>query len=86
MSTVTAADIFDRVIDPSNPTLTPEAAKAILNLGYCESDHIRMAELAAKSNEGTLTPEEKRELESYVFVGDVMAMMKSKARRVANAP
>ena len=52
MATVTEADIFSRPIDPSNPTLKPEAAKAILELGYTENDHARMAELAQKSNEG----------------------------------
>jgi hypothetical protein len=77
---ITEADIFSRVIDPSNPTLTPEAAKGILQLNYSEADHARMAELARKSNEGSLTPDEQRELESYVFVGDVLAMIKSKAR------
>ncbi len=77
---VTEVDIFNRVIDPSNPTLTPEAARALLHFGYSDSDHARMAELARKSNDGTLTPEEHRELESYVFVGDVLAMLKSKAR------
>ena len=80
MASVTEADIFSRVIDPSNPTLSREAAEALLQLGYAESDHARMAELAQKSNEGTLSPEERRELESYVFVGDVLALLKSKAR------
>ncbi len=74
------ADIFNRVIDPTNPTLKPDAAKAILDLGYSESDHARMADLAQRSNEGTLTPVERRELEGYVFVGDVLALLKSKAR------
>lgn len=77
---ITEADIFTRLIDASNPTLTPEAAAAILQLNYVESDHVRMAELAAKSNEGTLTSDERRELDSYVFVGDVLSLMKAKAR------
>jgi len=80
MAIVTEADIFNRVIDASNPTLTPEAAAGILQLGYSESDHRRMAELAEKSNQGTLTPDERREFESYVFVGDVLSLLKSKAR------
>ena len=80
MAAATEADIFSRLIDPSNPTLKPEAAKAILELGYTESDHARMAELAYRSSEGELTPQERRELEGYVFVGDVLAMLKSKAR------
>jgi hypothetical protein len=80
MAIVTEADVFSRLIDASNPTLTPEAAAGILQLGYCEADHRRMAELAEKSDEGTLTPDERRELESYVFVGDVLSLLKSKAR------
>jgi hypothetical protein len=77
---VTEADIFSRLIDPSNPTLTPAAAAGILQLTYSETDHARMAELAEKSNNGLLTPDEHRELESYVFVGDVLSLLKSKAR------
>ena len=74
------ADIFGRVIDPASPALTPAAAEGLLSLGYSEADHARMAELAAKSNAGTLTPAERRELEGYVFVGDLLSMLKSKAR------
>jgi hypothetical protein len=44
------ADIFGRLIDPSNPTLMPQAAEGILSLSYSEADHARMSELAAKSN------------------------------------
>jgi hypothetical protein len=84
MATASEAEIFSRVIDPSNPTLTAEAARAILQLGYSEADHARTEELARKSNEGTLTPDERRELEGYVFVGDVLSMLKSKARLSLN--
>ena len=80
MSTISEADIFSRVIDPANPSLTPDVAKGILQLSYSEADHARIAALASKSNEGALTPDERRELESYVFVGDVLSMLKSKAR------
>jgi hypothetical protein len=80
MALITEADVFSRLIDASNPTLTPEAAAGILQLAYSQADHARMAELASKSNAGTLTPEDRRELESYVFVGDVLSLMKSKAR------
>jgi len=77
---ITEIDIFSRLIDASNPTLTPEAAAGILQLAYTEADHARMALLAAKSNEGVLTSDEQRELESYVFVGDVLSLLQSKAR------
>lgn len=73
-------EIFSRLIDPGNPTMTPEAAAAVLQLTFAPTDHARMQELARKSNEGELTPDERRELESYVFVGDVLGILKSKAR------
>jgi hypothetical protein len=74
------ADIIGRVIDPSNPTLTRAAAEWILALGYSEADQARMTELTAKSNQGVLTPAEHRKLEGYVFVGDPLSILKSKAR------
>jgi hypothetical protein len=75
------ADIFSRVIDPSNPLLTADAAKGLLALGYTDADHSRMAELASKSNAGQLTQDERREFEGYVFVGDLLSILKSKARQ-----
>jgi hypothetical protein len=57
------AEIFSRVIDPSNPSLTPQAAQGILSLRYSDADHVRMADLAEKSDSGSLTIEEHRELE-----------------------
>jgi hypothetical protein len=39
-----------------------------------------MSELAEKSNRGEISETERRELEGYVFVGDMLAILKSKAR------
>ena len=52
----------------------------LLSPGYAEADHARMAELAAKSNDGVVTPAERREIESYALVDDVLSMLKAKAR------
>ena len=68
-----------RMISLNHVTLTPEVARALLTFDFSEADHVRMAELARKSNEGSLDADERREFESYVFVGDVLALMKSKA-------
>lgn len=80
MATGTEADIFSRIIDASNPTLSVDGARAILELNFSVQDHARIAELSERSDEGTLTDEERREYDGYVFVGDVLALMKSKAR------
>jgi hypothetical protein len=74
------ADIFRRIIDSGNPALTPEAARALLQLDFTDADQARMEELARKSNAGELTPDERSEFEGYVFVGDVLGMLQSRAR------
>jgi hypothetical protein len=79
MSSRTA--ILDRVIEPDIGDLSPEGAESILRLGFRESDHARMDDLAAKAKAGTLSDEEKDELEQYLLVADFLAILKSKARR-----
>jgi hypothetical protein len=86
MTHVTEADIFSRVIDPANPSLTHEAAQAILQLGFADGDHARMAELAQMNNDGTISGDERRELEGYIFVGDILSMLKAKAAASLNKP
>ena len=86
MTAEAEADTFERVIDPEHPVLTPTAAEALLALGSSESDHDRTADVAAKSNGGTLTPTERRELQGYVFVGDLLSLLKSKARLSLRQP
>jgi hypothetical protein len=57
-----------------------ELARKILKLDYSEANHARMAELARKSNEGLLSDDERKELESYVVAGDLLSLLQSKAR------
>jgi len=78
MNTETA--IWERVIKPGDADLSQDVAQFILHLDFREEDHERMEELAQKSNDGTLTADERAELENYVRVGNVMALMQSKAR------
>jgi hypothetical protein len=41
-----------------------------------------MQDLADKSQAGTLTEDEERELDSYLHIGNLLAVMQSKARLV----
>ena len=76
----TETAIWERVIDPNEEDLSPEAARFLLRLDFGEPDHARMQELAQKSNDGTLTADERVELQNYVRIGNVLALMQSKAR------
>jgi hypothetical protein len=75
------ADILHRVIRPEEPMFSEDAAKAILRLSFAEEDRQRMAQLATKAREGSLTSDEHLEADSYERVSSLLGILKSKARR-----
>ena len=75
------AAILSRLIEPEVENLPAEVARYLLSLDFCQSDHDRMHELAAKAREGTLTPTEQHEVESYERIGHLVALWRSKARK-----
>jgi hypothetical protein len=75
------AAIFSRLLEPENATMPPEAARSILALDFSQVDRDRINVLSAKARQGTLTSEEDQELENFIRVGDLLAIMQSKARR-----
>jgi hypothetical protein len=76
--------ILGRVLQPDKPTLSPEAARSILALEFGQADRERMHQLALKAQEGRLTTQEEVELENYRRVGNLLSLMKSKARKSLN--
>lgn len=81
LSPATEAAIWTRVIHP-NGRLSAHAARAILMLEFPVGDRQRMHELALKAQEGTLTPAEEVEISSFERAGTLLAILKSKARKV----
>jgi hypothetical protein len=73
--------LLDDLLEPFGACLTPEVAQRLVNLQANETVLARVEELADKCNEGTLTPDERAEYESYVHVNHVMTMLKAKARK-----
>ena len=61
--------------------MAPALAERILEMNFPESDAARAEELSDKANDGTLSADEKAELEAYVDVGDLLAVWQSKARQ-----
>jgi hypothetical protein len=60
--------------------LSHEAAEFLLAVDFGEGDRQRMLQLAERSEAGTLTPEEQTEFDGYLHVGNLLAVMQSKAR------
>ena len=75
------AAIFARVWESGDPGWTPELAYYILGRKFSEKDQARMHELAEKNQEGRLTVKELDELDSFVKVADLLAILQSRARQ-----
>ena len=73
--------IFQRIIDPRKRNLSAAAARSLLQLDFAARDKDRMNALAAKARLGTLSAEEDEELEDYIYAGQVLAILQSKARQ-----
>ena len=76
----TEFDMLSRLLQIQGDHLTPEGARFVLNTRFTESDHDRIETLGRKANNGELSPEERAEYERYIRVGDLLAIMKAKAR------
>jgi hypothetical protein len=74
-------ELLGRVLAPLGRCLTTDSAKEILSLRAGASARRRLERLAAKSDAGTLTPEERAEYLLFVEVGDLVALLQAKARR-----
>jgi hypothetical protein len=74
------AAILARLFEEDRGQLPPEAARYFLSLEFSPSDRDQMDLLARKARQGILTADEQAELEHYCHVGDLLALMQSKAR------
>ena len=75
------ATILARVFDDERGLLPPDLARSILDVEFSERDKARMHELVVRNQNDALTPVEKKEMHYFGKAGDVLAILKSKARR-----
>jgi hypothetical protein len=74
------AAIWARLMQTQKSELTPEAAQFLLGVEFAANDRERMLELAERSEAETLTADEQVEFDGYLHVGNLLAVMQSKAR------
>jgi hypothetical protein len=82
----TEAAILARIIQSDDRQLTPEAARYLLSMKLPSADEDRVNELSAKARDASLTEAETQELDSYMHIGSLLAVMQSKARRLLKHP
>src|SRR5687767_11085118 len=74
------AAIWARLMQAQKNELSSEAAEFLLTIDFGKTDRRRMQELAERSEAGTLTAEEQTEFDGYLHIGNLLAVMQSKAR------
>ncbi len=79
---VRPAALLSGIVEPLSRGLTPASARDLLAVQPDQRVRRRLARLARKCDEGTLTPEERAEYQVYVDVGDFVALLQVRARRV----
>lgn len=77
----TEAAILARAIQLGEDELSPGAARYLLSIRFDEHDVARMNELSESARQGKLTGQEEAELDSYIHVSNLLAVMQSKGRR-----
>jgi hypothetical protein len=77
----TEAAILARIIQTDERELTPDAARYLLSMRLPASDEARVNELSEKARADSLTEAESQELDSYLHIGSLLAVIQSKARR-----
>lgn len=80
MARVTSQPVVDRLLDPVARSFTPEVARQIVKVRADAKTAARVAALAEKCNQGTLTDAERAEYEAAVAVGNFIAILQAKAR------
>ena len=73
-------EILSSVLSAGTPDFDPDAARAVLRMGFSDEQKALMLELADKGNRGVLTVAEHERIDRFRRVGNFLALMQSKAR------
>jgi uncharacterized protein YnzC (UPF0291/DUF896 family) len=75
------SDAFDRGTDPVLRIFSVDQAQQLIHYQGDERLRSRIKDLAAKSDEGAITPAEKAEYEGYVRANKFVATLQAQARK-----
>ncbi len=75
------AAILDQIVKMDARNLSAATARELLKIGFKPADHARIKTLTMKAQEGRISGAEQHELDEYLHVADVVAILHSKARQ-----
>lgn len=73
-------EILARTLRAKKADLSEDAARSLLALKLVESDRDRVHQLTTKARSGSLSDQERAELDEYEQVASLMELLQSKAR------
>jgi hypothetical protein len=62
-------------------SMSPETARQLLDLYFSRSHQEQVDALSQKAREGSLTPAERADLDEFIRVADLLAILQSRARQ-----
>jgi hypothetical protein len=71
---------LERLLRPSEGDLPADFARRLLAIDFSDSDQARYHDLSQKSQLGTLTPDERLELDDLLTANDVLTILHAKAQ------
>ena len=80
-TTLTEADILADVLAPDQGDLSAEFAQSVLRWKFSRRATAHINKLALRNQSGTISVEERDELERYLRVGSFLNLLQAKARR-----
>ncbi|MBM3993367.1 MAG: hypothetical protein FJ303_04335 [Planctomycetes bacterium] len=80
MKKQTSGQFLERLLEPVSALLDDDAGRKLVELKADRQAQSRIAKLADKCNRGVLSDEERRDYETYVMVGEFIAILQAQAR------
>ena len=77
--------ILEQLAELDVESISPETARKVLEFRFGAVHHQRVEVLSQKARAGTLMPAEQEELDEYIRVGTLLAILQSRARRALKA-
>jgi hypothetical protein len=73
--------MLEQIADLEAKSISPETARHLLELSFTDSHQEQVDALSQKARKGSLTPTERAELDEYIRVADLLAILQSRARQ-----
>ena len=80
------AKILEAMVAPNQASLAPALAKALLSCEFQPEQKAEIDKLLARNNAGTITASQRNKLEAYIRMGNLLSLLKAKARVSLDKP